>query len=47
MTADREKTITDGWYSRIKFQISQNTVGLFLNPGSVLLSLIPKGWKLK
>ena len=47
MTADREKTIADGWYSHIKFQIFQITVRLFLNPGSVLLSSIPKGWKLK
>ena len=30
MMADREKTIPDGWYSHIKFQIFQNTVGLSL-----------------
>ena len=42
MKADREKTIADGWYSHIKSQISQNSVGLFLNPGSVLLSSIPE-----
>ena len=47
MTADREKKIADGWYSHIKFQIFQITVRLFLNPGSVLLSSIPKGCKLK
>ena len=47
MTADREKTIADGWYSHIKFQIFQITVGLFLNPGCVFLSSIPESWKLK
>ena len=41
MTAERVKKIAYGWYSQIKFQISQNTVGIFLNPGSVLLSSIP------
>ena len=30
MMADREKTIPNGWYSHIKFQIFQNTVGLSL-----------------
>ena len=33
MTADREKTIANGWYSHIKFKIFQNTMGLFLNLG--------------
>ena len=42
MTADREKTIADGWYSHIKFQLFQITVGLLLNPGSVLPRSIPK-----